>query len=578
MSFDDGVRRPVPRFGKRIRNVGRMAHIVNVFARHGLLSLVESAGLKSWLTPEQFKKVKSIAREGKSSAVQSENEIYGLPARLRTCFEELGPAFVKLGQMLATREDIVSEPFLEEFRKLYSTVSPLPYSEIRDILNRELGRDRLAEFESINEKPLAAGSIAQVHEGKLKSGEVVVIKVQRPGIAHQIETDLSIIEELAVLVEKYIPELRFARPAVMVAEFKRATLGELDFVREAGNIEKFRQNFISVDFVEVPKIYWSFTTTKIITMEKFSGVAILDLPVLDEQGVDRKLLTKHGVKVFQKMAFIDGFVHGDLHPGNMIYISESSKVGLFDFGVTLHLSKSIRDNLIGLFIAINASDFERVVSHFIEIADPPINFDAASFEHEIANVLSPLIGLKLEGLNSSKIFWDLAKIAARHRAPFPMEMVVFIRTYVSFEHIGRTLDPEFDIGDSLKDFATEYAESTFQAETIKSQGLLIMRDVAQLAKQAPYQMRRLIRGALDGDLQLKVHSQELEKLAAAMDRSSSRMSISLIIASLIIGSSIITFARIGRELYSLSVFGLSGFAIAGILAFFVIISILRGNR
>jgi ubiquinone biosynthesis protein len=568
------------KFGQRIRNMGRMAQVTNVFARNGLYSLFEEIGVKSWLRPEDARKAKEIARQQgdtQDDERTSLTEISGAPARLRLTFEELGPAFVKLGQLLAVREDLLPKAFCEELSKLHSGVSTLPYSEIKKILDEELGPDILSGFSKINETPLAAGSIAQVHEATLSTGEEVVIKVQRPGIVPTINTDLNLMEDLAGLIEKYIPEARFARPQSVVTEFKRATLTELDFVREAGNISKIAINFANENYLKVPTVHWKFSSSRIVTMTKMIGEFPNDREQLIAANINPELLVERGLNAFLKMVFLDGLYHGDLHPGNILALPDT-KVGLIDFGVVVHISRSMRENLAGLLVAIVDEDYERAVMHYMEMADPALDFDASSFEHEIANAIAPFIGLSLGELGAGHLFWNIAGVAARHGAPMPQELIVFVRTLSSFEAIGRKLDPNFDVLSAAKSFSGEIAKEIYAPDKVKAQALMLARDAAQLAKHAPYQIRRLLRAALEGDLNLNINSGDMADFSVALDRASSRLSLSFIIAALIIGSSILTFARVGKELYSLSVFGLGGFALAGLMAFFLFINLIRGSR
>lgn len=563
--------------GRRIRNIGRLAQITNIFARHGLWSVAERVGIASWLTPEQVKQAQELNKEhGPEDTEQVEDEIKGLPARLRRSFEELGPAFVKLGQVLATREDIMPEEFIEELSKLHFNVTTLPFATIKQVLLDELGEDGLKKFKEIKEKPLAAGSIAQVHEATLETGEHVIVKVQRPGIAQIIKVDLSLMEELARLLEKFIPETQNARPVAMIREFTRAIGGELDFIREAGNITKISSNFSDNENIVFPVVNWDLTTPKVLTQSFLDGLPAWDRDHLIASGINTKILVERGLGMFLKMVFIDGLYHGDLHPGNLLAMP-GSKVGIIDFGLCVHMPKSTREHLAGLLIALIEEDFNRVVSHYVELADPSPEFDAAAFEYEVGNVVAPFIGLTLKNINSGRLFWDLARVAAKHGAPMAQDLVVFIKTLVSFEGIGSHLDPGFDVLGTAEKFTGEIVQKLYSPENLKSQSLIIARDVAQLAKHAPHQLRRLLKATLEGSLRLNVDSEEVGKLTVSIDRSSARMSISIIIASLIVGSSIVTFSQGSQSVSSMPAIGLVGFALAGFLGFYVVFSILRGK-
>lgn len=565
-------------FGRRIRHMGRLAQITNVFARHGLWTLADRLGLKNQLTPEQVREAQELSREEGSEPAEAVDvaELKGLPSRLRRSFEELGPAFVKLGQVLAVRQDLLSRDYIEELGRLHQSVAPLPYAVIRQVLVEELGEAKLKELGEINEKPLAAGSVAQVHEATLPTGEKVVVKVQRPGIDALIRIDLSLMAELAALLERFIPETRIARPVAMIQEFTRAFLSELDFVREGGNIAKITRNFADVPHVVLPEVHWRLTTQRVLTQTYLEGLPAWDRERMVQAGLNPKVLVERGLGMFLKMVFIDGLFHGDLHPGNILALPDS-KVGVLDFGLCVHLGKATRENLAGLLIGLIEEDFNRVVMHYVELADPAMTFDAEAFEHEVGNAVAPFIGLSLEDLRTGRLFWDLARVAAKHGAPMPQELVIFIKTLVSFEGIGTNLDPGFDVLATSEKFTAEIVTEIYSPENLKRQALLITRDLGQLAKHGPFQIRRLLRAALEGDLSLKVKSDDLDRLGIALDRSSSRLSIAMIIASLIIGSSILTFSRTSDGLSHMPVVGTIGFSLAGILGFYIVWSVIRGK-
>jgi len=562
--------------GRRIRHLGRLAQITNVFARHGLWSFAERLDLKAWLTPAQMRHAQELSREEGSTDDQEALELKGLPARLRRSFEELGPAFVKLGQVLAVREDLLPKEYIDELSRLHSGVLGLPFAAIHQVLNEQLGAEKLKAFASISEKPLAAGSVAQVHEATLVTGERVVVKVQRPGIDQQIKVDLSLMAELATLIEKFIPEVRTARPVAMVAEFSRAFLGELDFIREAGNIAKITRNFAGVSHIMLPKVHWHLTTPKVLTQTYLEGLPASAKEKIIASGLEPALLVERGMGMFLKMVFIDGLFHGDLHPGNILALP-ANNVGIIDFGLCVHLGRTTRENLAGLLIGLIDEDFNRAVLNYVELADPPMDFDVKAFEYEVGNAVAPFIGLPLEDLRSGRLFWDLARVAAKHGAPMPQDLVIFIKTLVTFEGIGTNLDPGFDVLKSAEKFTTDIVAEVYSPENLRRQAMTIAHDVGQLAKHGPFQVRRLLRAALEGDLSLNLKSVDFERIAVSLDRSSSRMSISVIIAALIIGSSILTFARSGEGLASMPMIGLAGFALAGLLGFYIIFSVLRGK-
>ncbi len=552
-----------------MRNVGRMAQIVNVFARHGFWTFIRESGLDRWLTPDQFRNA-----EAESSAELPAERDLSLPVRLRMVLEELGPAFVKLGQVLAVREDLLPPEYLAELRKLHTQVEPLPYGIIRQRLEEELGAERLADFVKINQQPLAAGSIAQVHTAELASGEEVAIKVQRPNIKKQIETDLQLIATLATMLEKYIPELRSIRLPTMAAELSRAMSSELDFIREAGSTSKFAMNFRNVPYVVIPEIFWGYTTPRVLTMTYLRGTSPWDKVEIQRLGLDPVLLVEQGLEMFLKMVFVDGIYHGDLHPGNLLVLPEN-KVGVLDFGLVVRISKSTREHLAGLLVSLASEDYERMVQHVVELSEPSPDFNLESFQHDLANAVAPFIGLRQKAIRSGGLLFDLAKISARHGVPLPQELIIFIKTLASFEGIGLHLNPDFEIISSCEKFTAQIVKELYSPENLRDQALIIARDGAALLRHAPLQLRRLLKAALDGDLRVQIDSESVDELGAILDRSSARLALSLLAAALFVAGAMLARDTDGRELLGIPAPALVVFVAGAGSAFLVVLSILR---
>jgi ubiquinone biosynthesis protein len=575
-------------FAKHIRHVGRLAHIVNIFARQGFWSLFEASGIRGWLSDEQVRHAEELSRSGHTDESESSGEqqferkiaqvIGGEtgPRRFREALEQLGPAFVKFGQLLASREDLLPEAFLRELRKLHQDVAAIPYAIVRKVLVEELG-ERLNSYRMISETPLAAGSIGQVHLAELNDGTKVAIKIQRPNIADQIRVDLGLMELLAGLLEKYVPELRPMRPLVTVEELTRAIESELDYVREAGNTEKIADNFADCDFVQLPQVYWELSTGKVLTLSFIEGYSLVENQAIHNAGFDSKKLVENGLKMFLQMVFVDGLYHGDLHAGNILALP-GERIGLIDCGLTIRLGRLTRENLAGLLVALVEEDYETLVSHFIELADPITNFNVAAFEDAVANELTPFVGLQLRKVRVGKLLWRLASIAAQHGAPMPRQLILFFRTLASFEGLGLGLSPDFDVLEQCQSFSSKLVKQMYSRDQIQRQGLMIARDLANLARFAPRQVRGLMKQIGDGELLINVNSRDMQFFANAFDRQVSRLAVSFILAALVIASSILVLARAGREYYHLNLFGLVGFAIAGVLSMYVFISIVRGAK
>lgn len=561
---------------RQIRNMGRFAQIVNVFARHGYWSVLERMEMRKVLNAEEIEEATSRSQEAQRNDANPTLRLEGIPARLRKSFEELGPAFVKLGQVLAVREDILPKEFTDELRKLHSKVETLPFEVIKQRIQDELGPQKFAQLISIDPKPLAAGSIAQVHSAQLADGTTVVIKIQRPGIKQLIETDLDLMTTIAELMEKYIPESRFMRPSAMVQALSDALTAELDFVREAGSMSKMAANFKDIQHIHFPTVYWNLSTSKVLTLSHMDGLPADDRDRMVAAGIDVKLLMSRGMGMFMKMVFVDGFFHGDLHPGNIL-AKPNSEIGLLDFGLVIRLSSRTRENLAGLLLSLAREDYEGMVNYYLEIADPSSNLDVAKFQHEVANAIAPFVGLTLKQTQSGALLWDLARIAAKHHTPFPQDLIVFVKSMATFEGVGTRLDPDFDVMDHVEEFAGEILAELYSPKRFQEQALAIGRDVASLMRHAPIQTRKLLNAALDGQLRISVGSPDVMRLTKSIDRTGSRLAVAIIVGALLIGSSILTYASASAQV-NLGIVGAGGFVVAGVLALYIVISIMRSGR
>jgi ubiquinone biosynthesis protein len=561
---------------RQIRNAGRLTQIVNVFARHGYWTLLERIELRKVLNADEVQAAASESQEAKRDEANPSQRLEGIPARLRRSLEELGPAFVKLGQILAVREDLLPQDFTEELRKLHSNVETLPFETVRQRILEELGMQKFNEFATISSTPLAAGSIAQVHSAKLKDGADVVIKVQRPGIKQLIETDLDLMGTLAQLIERYIPESRFIRPTTLVKALADALLAELDFIREGGSMAKMAANFSQQPHIHFPTVFWNLSTSKVLTLSRVNGIPADQKEKMIAEGIDVKQLMARGLGMFMKMVFVDGFFHGDLHPGNLL-AKPNAEIGLLDFGLVLRISSRTREHLAGLLLCLSREDYEGMVNHYLEMADPASGLDVSQFQHDVANAIAPFVGLSLRNTQSGSLLWELAKIAARHHTPFPQDLIVFVKTMATFEGVALRLDPDFKIMDQVEDFASDILAELYSPKHFQEQALTIGRDVASFMRQAPIQTRKLLNAALEGNLRLNVGSPDVVRLTRSLDRTGSRLAVAFIIGSLLISSSILTYASPTSQI-NIGIVGAGGFILAGVLALYIVVSILRSGR
>lgn len=510
--------------GQAVKNVQRLKQILAVFSKHGFVDIVERMDLGRFLPSR-------LAAFAESQAEKS------TPERLRLAFEELGPTFVKLGQLLSTRSDLLPENFIEEFTKLQDNVQPLPFETVKSAIERELGRTLETAYAYLDPAPLAAASIGLVHEARLHTGEKVVVKVQRPGIDKVIETDVSLLAFLAGLLEKYVPETRVIGPRVVVQEFFKTLSYELDFVVEANNMTKIAENMREFPEIVIPKVYKQLSTHRILTLEKLEGIRVNDLKALDAAGIDKKHVVAVGSRAFFKSVMIDGIFHGDLHGGNL-FILPGNRLGIIDFGIVGRLSQKARDQLANMVVSLINEDYENLCYQYAELgaSGPSIDFDA--FQREVRNTLSPYLGLSLGEINIGKILIEATKIATRYNIKVPGDWMIVFKAILTLEGMGRTLDPEFDLVSTSQEMVKDLVKEQYSPQRISKDLLWVAKDVAALLQVLPRQMRWMFRKLNSNDFAFEIKSPDLQDLRAQLDVNSRRASLSVLVAGLLIAGSI----------------------------------------
>jgi len=511
--------------GQAVKNVQRLRQIVGVFGRHGFGDVVQRMDLGKFL-PAKFTPV----------TVEGDAEL-STPMRLRQAFEELGPTFVKLGQLLSTRPDVVPESFIEEFTKLQDNVQPLSFEKVREVVERELKRPLSEAYASFGEKPLAAASIGQVHEAVLHTGEKVVVKIQRPEIERMIEVDVSLLAFLAGLLEKYIPETKLFGPKTVVDEFFRTLSYELDYVVEANNMAKIAQNMTSMPEVVIPTVYKSLSTSKVLTLERLEGVRVNDLKALEAAGIDRRRIVQIGTRAFFKAVVMDGLFHGDLHGGNL-FVLPGNRLGIIDFGIVGRLSEKSRGQLATMVMSLLTEDYENLCYTYAELgaAGPSIDFE--SFERDVRNTLAPYIGLSLDQLNIGKILIEATKVATRYEIKIPGDWMIIFKAILTIEGMGRTLDPSFDMMTEGRVLIGDLVKNQYSMQRLTKDAMWIARDAVALLQILPRQLRWMFKKFNSNDFAFEIKSPELVAIRREMEASSRRTSASVLAAGCLIAGSL----------------------------------------
>ena len=501
-----------------------------------------------------------------------------LPERLRLALEELGPTFIKFGQILSARPDFLPAAFIKELEKLQDQVSPFDGSDARKIIEQELDKPIGRLFKRFETKPVAAASLSQVHKAVLFNDEIAAVKIQRPNIRETVELDLEILEDLAGILENRVHNDWVYRPKLMVGEFKRAIKKELDFTNEAHNFEKFRINFKGVEYVRVPKIYWDITTTKVLTMEFIEGTKINEITRKKHKGIFKpKEVAEKGAKAILKQVLEDGFFHADPHPANLFVLPPSTIV-MLDVGMVGYLDEKTIAGGVKLLQAIVNKNLDKIMRGFEDLGIIVKEFDRNLLRQDLKELFDRYLGISLKNLKIDKFSQDILEIMARHSLALPSNLVLMLKALSVVETTGRQIDPDFDMLSVAKPFIKGLLRKKLSPQKLLKKGRIMFQESVELIEQLPQDLIDISRKLKDGKLKFNFKHQGLEKLTREIDRSSNRLSFSLIIASLIIGSSLILQQQIGPFIFGYSILGIIGFLLASFLGFGLIISILRSGK
>ncbi len=544
---------------RRLKRIRRSRQIANVLIKHGFGHLVERIGIKLPIR----KKV-----DGEAVRIPA-------PVRARVVLEELGPTFIKFGQVLSMRPDLIPLDFVEEFKKLQDRVLGFGYEDVELGIEGEFKAPIKELFDSFDKKPLAAASIAQVHKAVL-DGKDVVVKVQRPEIEDKIEADIDILFNLAQLIAKHIPESRLYDPVGIVGEFAKTIRKELDFTIEARNAERFARNFADFPKVCVPKVYWELTSRRVLTMESIQGTKISDINE-ELNGEVRKNLSENIARSYMKQILIDGFYHADPHPGN-IFVVNREVIAFTDFGITGRVDEYMKEKLSNLFIAIMQKNTNRIIEEFLDIGIVDDEVAIPEFRNDITELIEEYYGTTLKQADFPAIMNNVMRTALKHRIRIPANFAILIKTLVTMEGICRELNPDFNLTEVSKPFIESLVAERIQPARIVGRFIENVSELNKLIMILPKRLNQILSQLERGKLLIDIEHKGLNRIIAELDIASNRLSVSLIISAIIVGSSVIMLTGRGPLLFGFPVIGVIGYIIAGILGMGLVISILRSGR
>ena len=497
------------------------------------------------------------------------------PDVLRLVLEKLGPTFIKRGQVLSLRADVVGEKISEELAKLQSDVQPFSYESARQIIIEEFKTPLEKLFKSFEKKPVAAASLAQVHRAYLKDGTEVAVKIQRPNIRTIIEQDIHILFSLAHLAERFVPELRPYQPLRVIKEFADWTLRELDFKVEGNNAERFRFAFKDNPSINIPTIYWDLTTPRILTMEFMHGVKANDMAGIRKLDSNPKQLALNGLGAMFQQFLIDGFFHADPHPGNF-FAMENNVLCLHDFGMVGHLTPDQRKELVSCFVAFEYKDIDSFLKHFLHLASTSKKSDVAGFQKDASEILSELFFTP----NQPSIAWAFFRLinkGAQREVRFPADLALFGKAIITTEAMGMKLYPQFDINKELQPFVEKalksYLDPAKALQTLKTD----IFDYLGFLKTLPEKTQGLLQKIEKGDLAVKIDASELLGIKTEFDRQNDLRILGAVTIALFFVSLIFAYLEGSKSIGGVP-FSAIGLIISALLFFWLVVRLIKKPR
>ncbi len=504
-------------------HLDRYREIGETLARHGLGVLIGASGMERWI-PFHRGLLRQIRRD----------KPYSTAEHVRLALEELGPAFIKLGQLLSTRPDLLPPAYLTELARLQDSIAPVPTQVIEHLVEQELGAPPDSIFASFDLVPLASASIGQAHAATLLDGTEVVVKVRRPGAVEQIEVDLEILQNLAAQASRRWEEAADYDLTGLADEFARTLRAELDYLAEGRNAERFADNFAGNDGIHIPQVFWETTTSRILTLERIRGLKVSDLPALDAGGIDRPALAARAAEVAAQMIFDDGFFHADPHPGNL-FIEPDGRIGLIDFGMVGVVDSELREQLGILLLALTRKDPHRIAAALARFAVARVPVNLTALTADMVPIVDLYQGRPLTEVPVGRLIREVLAVMRRRHLQLPREFSLLLKMVVMTEGMGVQLDPNFHLGEVLGPYAQRLVANRFSPAAVAQHLAEAGFDALELATRLPEQLRRL-QGMIDaGGPEVHLRAADLEPLVARLEAMMQRVVVGMLAAAFVRG-------------------------------------------
>ena len=547
-------------------HLDRSGEISGVLARHGIDYVAGSLGLQRFATIQRL------------FGHATQQVPFTQPEHLRMALEEMGTTFIKLGQILSTRADLLPTEYLIELTKLQDSARPVPFELVQEALVKELGQPLETAFAFFDPKPLAAASIGQAHAARLHDGTEVVVKIRRPGVLEQVEEDLKILKRLASSATRHWKFAnRYDLPG-LAQEFSDTLRLELDYIREGQSAEAFAANFADDPKIHIPRIFWDTTTTRVLTLERIRGTKINDLAALDKQGIDRPALAEYATNVTLKMVCDDGFFHADPHPGNF-FIEADGRIGLIDFGMVGKVNERTQELLADLLLEISREDCERLVDVFLELGVTRERVNRDLLRRDVEHLSKTYWGRALKDIKIGQLLNEVFTVMRNHHLHLPSNLALLLKTVIMIEGLGTHLDPDFQLARVL----TPYTERLVFRQYLPSRWIPRLGrasiEMARVSAEMPHQLRRMLTAIEQDHLQVGMRPEGFDPLIDRFERISNRIVLSLIAAAFINGLAVLlsAYRPPGWDRWAWIFFAF-GFLCALVLGVYLASSILRFKR
>lgn len=547
-----------------LRNLGRTRQIASVLLNHGFNDVADRLGIVR--TFERWRRW-LFRRSAVPWRMMSRAE------RVRHVLEDLGPTFIKFGQVMSTRPDLIPAAFINELEKLQEHVPPFPSKDARAIIEEEFGQPVEELFREFSAEPVAAGSLGQVHTALLPDGTKVAVKIRRPFVVREVERDLSLMMELAALLERNFPEMEVFDPVGLVQQFARSIRREVIFTREAKTIDEFRRLFHNDATLFVPVVYWDLTTEAVLTMSFVDGCRITDLDALRERGLSPAGIAANGARIFMKMSFELGVFHGDPHPGNM-RILDNGVIGLIDYGMVGRLEPEKREQLTDLLVAVTRGSVSDGVKTLLEVGKPFRTVDTGQLTADVRDFIDGSYGLPLDRIDIGRLLTEFVGILTTHGIRYPADLMLLIRAIVTLEGVGREIDPGFNLALHLQPFIEQQIRQRYTPERLRERVYAEARTMAGIVGALPRHVDRILQKLADDHLHVQFEHRNLDRLINEVDRAGNRLVIGLVLSALIVSSALV-LRTTNNEVWWLSI---PAFVLSSLLGIWLIYGVFRSGR